>query len=160
MALFGKRLTGVSGGTALGSAGVQWENIPTDKNLARRVLVDLEDRRLLFAHFSDEDLHECRSSAGSLRDFLGSIRKSDHIGKVLDRELAAAQRSLREFQQQIGHLRGDHVAPQDLIAPLSILRHVLGITIGDLAAQYNLEVSNELAEIVPDGNAWFFERVS
>lgn len=40
---------------------------------------------------------------------------------------------------------------------LGRLRGLVGIQIGELAADYNLDVSKELATIVPDQAGWFFE---
>lgn len=160
MARFRKRVTGVSGGTALGSVGAQWDYIASDKQLAIRVFKELEDRRILYQGPHREDIHECRASAGSLRAFLGSIRKIDHIGSGLDRELRAMQKAAADFQTQIGHLRSGTISSRDIIVPLTILRNTCGIVIGDLAAQYHLDVPDELAAIVPDGNEWFFERFS
>jgi hypothetical protein len=35
---------------------------------------------------------------------------------------------------------------------------LVGVQVGELAARYELEVSDELATIVPDQAGWFFER--
>lgn len=46
--------------------------------------------------------------------------------------------------------------------PLSValgrLRGLIGVQIGQLAAEYGVELSDDLASIVPSQQGWFFER--
>ena len=41
---------------------------------------------------------------------------------------------------------------------LGRLRALVGVQVGQLAAEYALDVSPELSTIVPDQAGWFFER--
>lgn len=41
---------------------------------------------------------------------------------------------------------------------LGCLRGLVGVQVGELAADYDLDVSDELVAIVLDQEGWFFER--
>jgi hypothetical protein len=66
-----KRLTGfgVSGPLGLGFS-VQWDYAEGDEEVARRVIIFLEDRRLLFGERHLEDEMHCLQSAIEIRYFL------------------------------------------------------------------------------------------
>lgn len=54
------------------------------------------------------------------------------------------------------HWRSYAIDP--LSEALGKLRGLIGVRIGHVAARYGLDISDELATIVPDDAAWFFER--
>ena len=74
------------------------------------------------------------------------------------------QRLFRDFMDEIGPGDGGwdrHYRPM-ATDPLSIalgrLRGLVGVQIGELAAEFDLDVSEELSSIVPAQAGWFFER--
>lgn len=154
------RLTG--GTTPVG--GVQWERKDDDKEIARRVLNLLADRRMLWKDFSLEIEEHCADSANYARQQIGPHLNNPEIGAELARRLQLLQRLFRGFLDEIGpagdgvdrHWRSMGTDP--LSIALGRLRGLVGVQIGELAALYNLEVSEELATIVPDQVGWFFER--
>lgn len=42
---------------------------------------------------------------------------------------------------------------------LGRLRGLVGVQVGELAAEYDLDITEDLATIVPDQAGWFFERI-
>lgn len=153
------RLTGIA--TPVG--GLQWDLKDDDREIARRVLNVLADRRILWKDFSYEIEEHCVTSANDTRAQLTQHLNNPEISTSLAQRLQLLQRLFRDFVDDIGptgdrhrHWRFDGTDP--LSMALGRLRGLVGVQIGELAANYNLEVSDELATIVPDQTGWFFER--
>lgn len=118
---------------------------------------------MLWKDFSLEIEEHCVTSANKIRDQLGEQMNNPEIGTDLARRLQLLQRLFRDFVDHIGPASSDrhrHWQPlgtDPLSMALGRLRGLVGIQIGELAADYNLDVSKELATIVPDQAGWFFE---
>ncbi|MBK8436564.1 MAG: hypothetical protein IPL37_08650 [Austwickia sp.] len=152
------RLTGVA--TPVG--GGQWERKDDDREIARRVLNMLADRRMLWKDFSLEIEEHCVTSANRVREGIGSHLDNPEITPELARQFQLLQRLFRDFVDEVGpagdggHMR--YYATDPLSMALGRLRGLVGVQVGEMAAKYELEVSDELATIVPDQAGWFFER--
>lgn len=81
------RLTGV----APPVGGGQWERKDDDREIARRVLNMLADRRLLWKDFSLEIEEHCVTSANRVREGIGSHRDNPEITPELARQLQLLQ---------------------------------------------------------------------
>lgn len=155
------RLTGITAGPL----GTQWERRDDDREIARRVLNLLADRRLLWKDFSLEIEEHCVQSANRVREELGKHLDHPDIGQELAELVRAMQRTFREFVDQVGPTGADWhrdrrpMGTDPLSVALGRLRAVVGGQVGYLAARYDLEVSDELASVVPDEAGWFFARL-
>lgn len=154
------RLTGVAGP----GVGVQWERRDDDREIARRVLNLLADRRMLWKDFSMEIEEHCVASANTVRTTLGTHLDHPDIGADLARRLSLLQRLFRDFVDEVGPTDQDGfgrhrwgMGTDPLSVALGRLRGLVGVQVGELAATYDLDVSEELATIVPDQAGWFFE---
>lgn len=153
------RMTGASG--PLG--GGQWERKDDDREVARRVVNLLVDRRMLWKDFSMEIEEHCVSSANQVRKAIGKHLDNPEISADLARQIQLLQRLFRDFVDEVGptgeywERRMTPVATDPLSMALGRLRALVGVQVGELAAKYELEVSDELATIVPDQTGWFFE---
>lgn len=154
------RLTGGS----VPFAGAQWERKDDDREIARRVLNLLADRRMLWKDFSLEIEEHCVTSANRAREQIGVHLDNPETGTELARRLQLLQRLFRDFVDEVGpdggnwNRRRSPIGTDPLSMALGRLRGLVGLQIGELAADYNLDVSEELATIVPDQAGWFFER--
>lgn len=154
------RMTGASG--PLG--GGQWERKDDDQEIARRVLNLLADRRMLWKDFSLEIEEHCVQSANLARQELGKHLDNPEISPQFARRVQLIQRLFRDFVDEVGpaSVEWDREYRPMGTDPLSValgrLRGLVGMQIGELAAEYDLDVSEELATIVPDQAGWFFER--
>lgn len=154
------RITGVS---ALWG-GTQWERKDDDKEIARRVLNLLADRGMLWKDYSIEIEEECVSSADHVRKELGRHLDNPEISPELAGRVKLLQRLFRDFMGEVGtHGTGwdreyRPIGTDPLSMALGRLRGLVGVQVGELAAEYHLDVSDELATIVPDQEGWFFER--
>ncbi len=154
-------LTGLSGGTAFASFGAQWQITPGDKDIAVNLIDELENWRVLWEPTPREASDRCAAAASYMREFLGTLVRTPGIGNELKTELKTMRGHFRLFMTNLtthGLDRGGTIDPQGLERVLNWLREPVGQQVGLLAAQYAIQVSDELSRIVPDQNDWFFEQ--
>lgn len=147
-----RRITGVSG--PLG--GVQWADPgPSDRDKVRGVLLELEDRRVLYNPDWLEVRYQVDTSVDEIRDICTAALKTfganDFATSALRNIRAACRRYLDdttiEFRHaDMGH-RGDLSAGAFLA--LGAFRATVGQEVVRLLAHYDLEVEGDLASILP-----------
>ena len=120
---------------------------------------------MLWKDFSLEVEEHCVNSANQVRRDLGHHLDNPEITGRLAQRLRVLQSLFRAFVDEVGPGGDDtwgHRSWRDGTDPLSMalgrLRGLVGVLIGELASEYDLDVSDELATIVPDQDEWFFER--
>lgn len=145
------RLTGVGG---LGFS-INWESSPGDREVARRVVNYLEDRRLLWGDRHGGDERHCIKSAIEIRQFLTGQISEPHVGKHLTASLKAMRGACRKFVEaggmdgmKFGYECGSYEARLFGMA-LGDLRTSIGVQVDVIARKYDLEVEEELARILP-----------
>ena len=151
------RLTGISSPIF----GVSWNPPPADVTVARRVITFLEDRRVLFVDESIEVPSQCVSSVLEVRRYLTSEIQQLPEGELCG-SLRAMRAACRKFLENVddeggivvryGHHHG-HWASWRFGGALGELRAVFGIQIAKMAAQNGLDVEDDLARILPAGDA-------
>jgi hypothetical protein len=165
--LASKRLVGAE---ALGLAA-QWEFVEDDHDVARELLLFLEDRRLLFGLRHQEDEYACVQSALEIRQELHRLLARAKPKKQLEASMRAIQSACRLFLTAAGP-NGDGFH-QGFFAPgmdpfaiaLAELRFKVGIHIGLVSDFYrSVELGDELASIIPraaddDDAGWLAEQV-
>lgn len=151
------RLNGVS--TPIG--GVSWTPPQSDVAVARRVLVFLEDRRVLYIPYEAEDPRHCVMSVLEIRAFLTQQLAAGGIGDDLSGPLRAMRAACRKFLGETGsgHARRGGWGFDDVWArgasgwefnqALGEVRGVFGIHIAQIAVRYGLDVPDTLAVILP-----------
>jgi hypothetical protein len=134
--------------------GVSWTPPESRRDAARRLVMFLEDRRVLYAPASMEVPEHCVSSVIELRRFLtGELQRGsdDELAKSIRAMRAACRKFLdvaREDVIHFGHHRG-HWASWVFNGALGELRGVFGVHLAQIAVEYGLEVEDELAAILP-----------
>src|SRR6266540_6001009 len=143
----------VEGAGAFGFS-LNWVKVAGDDEVARRVIIMLEDRRLLFGPRHAEDEMEC-------------VRSAEQIRRELTRELAEARpgaslasslRAIRAACRRFHHPRPWE--PDPMAAALGELRSLVGLHVAAIAGEYSLEVEDGLSRILPpvvdadDDPAW------
>jgi len=145
-----KHITGIS--TPIG--GIQWTPPPRDADTARKLIIFLEDRRVLFQQDDEkEGAAYCRQSVESIRDeitkALNDIKEPSEIGKLL----RSMRSSCRRFCDSIGDPSFDKqpqpVQKSIMKDELDKLRNVTGKVVGALSVTYQLDVEDDLAGIIP-----------
>lgn len=147
-----RRIKGFS--TPLG--GLDWDVPIPQRAIAEKVVVYLEDRRVLTmsraAHVVEDPDH-CVASVLQIRETLTQILMEPDTGDDLAENLKAMRAACRRFLNAVGpdhsgYVLGRHQSAS-FGAALGELRAVFGIHLGVIAARYKLELSDELAAILP-----------
>lgn len=150
-AAMGYRVTGVD--TPFG--GISWEKTPGDRDIARRVVTFLEDRRVLFGDRHMEDEGHCVASALEIRAFLTDQITSAEPGKELEVSLRAMRASARRFVDAGGPHGRDFVQSHSMFQTdrfslaLGDLRTAIGYQLAVILSQYPMPIEEQLASILP-----------
>ncbi len=148
------RLTGLSSPVF----GVSWNPPEPHVQVARRVIVFLEDRRVLYVPSEMEVPYNCVQSVLEIRRFLTTELQLLGGDSELVASLRALRTACRKFLDTVGAKpdiitfgahRG-HWASWEFNGALGELRGVFGIHIARLAAAHGLDVEDELASILPE----------
>lgn len=156
------RINGIS--TPFG--GVSWVPAVADRDVARKVITFVEDRRVLFSTYSDEVPAECVRSVDEIRKFLTETIGQGQIADRLEEPLRAARRYCRQFISRVGgseadvpldhrdrHLYRDghwHMHDYYFGQALGELRAGVCLQIARIAVAHDLNVEDELANVLPD----------
>jgi len=139
------RLTGVSF-----PAGVSWKAPVDERDIAKRLLTFLEDRRALYRPYDMEVGYYVVESVLQIRqrltEDLEKVPNSSPIGQSLSAMRAACRKFLDETQKPPRHVY--RLEPL-LLTCLGELRAIFGLHVGRIAYVYDLEVEAELASILP-----------
>jgi hypothetical protein len=148
------RLTGIS----CPVFGVSWNPPEAEIAVARRVVAFLEDRRVLYQPSEMEVPHHCVSSVQEIRRFLTKELGGLQGQKELTQSLRAMRAACRKFLNVVDAPSGEiirfgasygHWASWCFNGALGELRGTFGVQLARLAAEYGLDVEDELASILP-----------
>ncbi|MEM6749686.1 MAG: DUF6650 family protein [Planctomycetota bacterium] len=150
------RLTGFSSPVF----GVSWQAPEPEVTAARRLLIKLEDKRVLYAPDHLEVPEYCVASVLQLRELLteelakagSSSPLSDHISAMRAAARGFLNRTQFPDREIVLHARdGSHYASWVFRDALGQMRGVFGVHIAQVATRYGLDVEDELARILPCG---------
>jgi Family of unknown function (DUF6650) len=148
-----RRVTGLS----LPWAGLQWENVPGDAEIARATVTFLEDRRVLFntPPHEENDVY-AYDSVLEIRKFLTEQITKSRPGKSLDASLRAMRAACRMFiASSDGPAPAGYLVKDDVFMferALGELRARIGDQLALIVTKYDLELEEELAEILPSSD--------
>lgn len=146
-----KRITGFS--TPFG--GMSWKAPADERDEVRALLSFLEDRRVLYNPMYLEIESQVSQSVIEIRrrctEALGKL-SNDSAGTAHVRAIRAACRRFLDLPKpqfkNVRHRTRDEFSP-DFFASLGELRATVGAQIGALAVQYDVEIEQDLASILP-----------
>ena len=131
--------------------GVSWNPPETDRDIVRKLITFLEDRRALYnpynietPMFVDQSLFEIRKE---LTDTLQRIGDNPNISPHLRAMRAACRKYLNEVSNQ--SRPRFHYREFETFAALGELRALFGIHVAQLAVKYGIDIEEELASILP-----------
>ena len=147
-----QRITGISTPVF----GVSW-NPPEDRrNIVRRLVAFLEDRRALYADLHSEYGPWVEKSVLEMRTELTNTLKFSPDDEELTGPLRAMRAACRKFLDQMGppHGRNRMFYPPEAMMwhALGELRGVFGLHLARLCAAFGIDVEPELATIFPTGD--------
>lgn len=147
------RLTGFS----IPIFGISWQPDESEIKIAKRILTQLEDRRVLFSPYELEIPRHCISSVIEIRrtltEEIGKLSQS----KTLYSDLQFLRAACRKFLDNIHPIEADidnyqsftTVSGWIFLTALGELRGVFGIGIGKIAVSYGLDITGDLIKIIP-----------
>ena len=143
-----KRLTGIS--TPIG--GISWTPPIDERNVAKQLLVFLEDRRALYMPYDMEVgpyvMHSIIEIRQRLTSDLEQISRSSVLGESISAMRASCRKFLTETQDDPKKMR--HWRIEGLVwQALGELRAVCGIHIARIACAYDLQIEEQLIPILP-----------
>lgn len=147
------RLTGFS----VPIFGISWEPPEPEIKAARRVVAFLEDRRVLFSPSEMEVPDHCVQSVLEIRHFLTSELGHLDTSSELAQSLRGMRAASRKFLDEVGKDKDvvrygghkGHWASWVFNGALGEMRGVFGLHIAKVAAQYGLDIEDDLAKILP-----------
>ena len=145
--------------TGAGAFGfnLAWEKVPGDEVPARAAITYLEDRRVLYGRRDVEDGMFAVQSALAAREFLTELLREPRPQKSLALSLKAMRVAFRRFVDAAGphgrnfmdHYQYGGLGPDPFSLALGELRGTVGMHVAAIASQYDIEVEDELASILP-----------
>lgn len=148
------RLTGIS----CPIFGVSWNPAETQRTVARRIIIYLEAKRVLYADFGDEAVCQCIDSVLDIKGFLTSELPNIDEGSELDSYVRAMRTAANKFlsrfpkekHSRCAMCRNGSVENWIFISTVGELRGIFGIMIGQISKAYGVDVEDDLAQIIPE----------
>lgn len=128
---------------------VEMQYIQQNLHLAERLLVFLQDRRLLRTRAHDEDFESCRESAQELRKVLEAELLAVRGKGFFFEALSDMQKACRIFVSAAGTNSQDFRRdPRLFVTHLNILRDVFSQRVRLIVERFDLTVSDELQALL------------
>jgi hypothetical protein len=137
--------------------GVSWNPPESERTVAKRVIVQLEDRRVLYSPSEMEVPDHCVMSVVDIRRILSQELGVLDEKSALAMSLRAMRAACRKFLDSVqanerivrfgAHL--GHFASWEFNGAVGELRGVFGVHLAQIAARYGLNIEDELASILP-----------
>ncbi|MEA3277209.1 MAG: DUF6650 family protein [Pseudomonadota bacterium] len=148
-----KRLTGFSSPIF----GVSWNPPESETTIAKRIITELEDRRVLYNPSAMEIPAHCVQSVIEIRRLMSNELGSLSDKSTLASSLRAMRAACRKFLDTVnaderiieyGTQHG-HYASWQFNGAIGELRGVFGVHIAQVAVQHGLDIEDDLATILP-----------
>ncbi len=130
----------------------------SETTAAHRIIKQLEDRRVLIDPPFREDVSNCVKSIQEIRGMLTEELQKLLVESKIELNLQAMRAACRRFLDELNKHNIPISSAVDKLGPdqashfhiaLGNLRAIFGIYIGKIAIEYNLDVHDDLASILP-----------
>lgn len=132
-------------------AGVSWQPTELEVTKARKLMVFLEDKRVLYESYVNEQMDYCIESVLNIRGYLVTqvLMEADQTSKLYE-----CAKELRdgcvEFLDIVEVRNKSDMSPYRLLrAALGRLRRVFGHSLLKISLTYEIDVERNLATIIP-----------
>ena len=148
------RLTGIS----CPVFGVSWNPVDTERSIARRIIIFLEPRRVLYSAYDYESVCPCITSVTEIKNYLTSELQNIDEQSELNAYVRSMRNACNKFLSKCPdkkEFRCYACQPGNIdnwifTSAIGELRGVFGVMIGQIAKVYGLDVEDDLAQIIPE----------
>ena len=148
------RLTGIS----CPVFGVSWNPVDTERSIARRIIIFLEPRRVLYSAYDYESVCPCITSVTDIKNYLTSELQNIDEQSELNAYVRSMRNACNKFLSKCPdkkEFRCYACQPGNIdnwifTSAIGELRGVFGVMIGQIAKVYGLDVEDDLAQIIPE----------
>lgn len=130
--------------------GASWNPPESDREIVRKLINFLEDRRALYNPYNIETPDWVAQSILEIRkELTDTLNKLDEKSDAVP-HLKAMRADCRKYMNEVEHhRRGMYHFREYIFASLGELRASLGIQIAQLCVKYGIDIEDELATILP-----------
>ena len=146
-----KEILGHITGFSIPVFGISWNPPELEVAVARRIVIFLEDRRILYNPYYLEVLEDCVKSVTGIREKLTVEISRLDVESKLALQLRGIRSACRKFLD-IPHPSSTeprYVTRSRFYAKLGELRAAIGLHVAVIAVMYGLDVEGDLAEVLP-----------
>ena len=137
--------------------GISWNPPQSERSVAKKIIAQLEDRRVLYNPCMMEDPYHCIESVLQIRQMLtDNLSSLKHDSKLCE-SLRAMRAGCRKFLNNIHYEEQGKIDIERgwmnkwiFYSALGELRGVFGLHLVQIATQYGLDIEDELASILPE----------
>ena len=148
------RLTGIS----CPVFGISWNPIDTERTVARRIIIYLEPRRVLYSPYEYETINPCIKSITEIRNYLTSQLENIDENSKLNAYVRSMRSACNKFLNKCPDRddfryyarRTGNINNWIFTSAVGELRGVFGVMVGQIAKSYGLDVEDDLAQIIPE----------
>lgn len=148
------RLTGIS----CPLFGVSWNPPESQRSIARKVIIFLEPKRVLYSEYEYELVCPCIQSVTEIKNYLTSELPGIDDNSDLNSYVRAMRNACNKFLTKCPNTRSfrDYACQEGNInnwiftSAIGEMRGIFGVMIGQMAVAYGLDVEDDLAQIIPN----------
>jgi hypothetical protein len=144
--------------------GVSWEPPTIDRTVARRVIAEVETRRVLFSTYTNEVPEQCVASVLELRGLCTDVLGAGNIGDKLSGPVRLMRQYCVRFLERVGasetrdaphdrHLFREpqwHMHDYWFGEALGELRSGVVLQVAIIAKAFGVDVEDDLAKVLPN----------
>lgn len=148
------RLTGIS----CPVFGLSWNPVDTERSIARRIIVFLEPRRVLYSAYEYESVCPCITSVTEIKIILLPELQQIDENSELNSYIRAMRNACNKFLSKCPDRKdfrchacqSGNIDNWIFTSAVGELRGVFGVMVGQIAKSYGLDVEDDLAQIIPE----------
>lgn len=139
--------------------GVSWNPSETERSTAKRIIIFLEVKRVLYIPSEMEIPSHCVNSVIEIRNFLTNelpkINEKSHLYEYISAMRKACNKFLNKCDERNNDIiihagSWGHWASWTFASALGEMRGTFGAMITQIASAYGLDVEDDLATIIPE----------
>ena len=138
--------------------GISWNPDEAERDIAKRINVFLEAKRVLYSPYELETVFPVVESVTEIRNMITSEIPRMKEGSKLEECSRAMRNACNKFLskckddeefRKYANMQGN-ICNWIFLSAIGELRGIFGVMVGQIAKAYGIDVEEQLAEIIPD----------